>query len=196
MKLMTDEQVYNYKNENPSVPWRTLCVMMTGKPQHGADAQEAYRRVARMRNEDESGWYTRKPMSTSKSYDDSDVALSRTRKNVTCAVRVSSDRERKRAEYLEKELSRLCREYAENKGVTAVPADKDGWPDYQFLLNADHAALWAEFKAPNGRTTEQQDARLLKLRNLGFTARVVNSLTDFKKIFDSWLANLHTHVIQ
>jgi hypothetical protein len=39
MKLMTDEQVYNYKNENPSVPWRTLCVMMTGKPQHGADAQ-------------------------------------------------------------------------------------------------------------------------------------------------------------
>jgi hypothetical protein len=24
MKLMTDEQVYNYKNENPAIPWRSL----------------------------------------------------------------------------------------------------------------------------------------------------------------------------
>ena len=125
-----------------------------------------------------------------KPYDDSDAALSRTRKTVTAnALRVLSDKERKRAEYIEKDLAVACIKYAESKNLTAVPADKDGWPDYQFLLDADHASFWSEFKAPKGRTTEQQDARILTLRSLGFTARVVNSLTDFKKIVDSWLAN-------
>ena len=97
--------------------------------------------------------------------------------------------QRKRAEYIEKDLAVACIKYAESKNLTAVPADKDGWPDYQFLLDADHASFWSEFKAPKGRTTEQQYARILTLRSLGFTARVVNSLTDFKKIVDSWLAN-------
>jgi hypothetical protein len=191
MKLMTDEQVYNYKNENPAIPWRSLCAMMTGKPQHGADAQEAYRRVARVLGADESGWYTRKPMTASKPYDDSDAALGRTRKTVTViAPRVLSDRERKRVEYIEKELASTCIKYAESKNLTAVPADKDGWPDYQFLLDAGHASLWLEFKAPKGRTTAQQDERILTLRSLGFTARVVNSLTDFKKIVADWLASV------
>lgn len=80
----------------------------------------------------------------------------------------------------EKHVTRVCREYLELRGWSAVRLNagaftRPGLPDYIFLDYQRPAILWIEFKAPGGRPSRVQLEVHAEIRRRGGMVWLIDS---------------------
>jgi hypothetical protein len=87
---------------------------------------------------------------------------------------------------LERDIERICREYAVHRGAINVKTAYTfaGWPDRMFIL--PNGVVWfVEFKTVKGKLTERQKMTIQALRDRKQIVNVVRSTSEFKLLFDS-----------
>jgi hypothetical protein len=87
---------------------------------------------------------------------------------------------------LERDIERVCREYAVRHGAINVKTAYTfaGWPDRMFIL--PNGVVWfVEFKTVKGKLTERQRLTIRALQDRKQTVSVVRSTSEFKLLFDS-----------
>jgi hypothetical protein len=90
-------------------------------------------------------------------------------------------------------LQAACVKHARGLGVVAIKLSMmgrygvSGWPDYEFLFSGGR--VWfVEFKAPGGKTTVLQNARIAELRQKGFEVDVIHQVEYFEAAIQALVA--------
>lgn len=91
-----------------------------------------------------------------------------------------------RSQPLEKDLEKKCVTFAEFHGWEHIKLDqgrnKRGWPDGLFL-GPDGAHFFVEFKRLGLKPRKQQQARIVRLRELDHDVLVVDAFEHFQTLF-------------
>lgn len=85
---------------------------------------------------------------------------------------------------LEANLEQSCRRYAEQQGGKLLKIkDARGWPD-RLVMKPGGKAAFVELKRLNKKPRELQAHRLCQLLEAGFEATYVDTIEDFKNVYD------------